>query len=49
MFSQFVQSVETFCGTSIYSTGLYIKAVILADFHKTVREEWTFVTEISSH
>lgn len=26
----------------------YIKAVILADFHKTIKEEWTFVTEISS-
>lgn len=36
-------------GYPIYCTGLYIKAVILADFHKTIEEEWTFVTEISSH
>lgn len=30
-------------------TVLYIKAVILAGFHKTIKEEWAFVTEISSH
>lgn len=40
---------ENFFWVFLFPVLLHIKAVILIDFHKTIKNEWILMTEISSH